>query len=627
MYKVILCLGIALCLTLGVAPRASAQQEVDLPAFIGYELGVAMDDATRYLRGFGDTLSNLVAKGYRVAIDGFGAFEQDYVVNTHTDEVEVGVRFVFDLGRALEHPRFETVFDDGLVKEMVARDRAAVAQLPDPAVATPLTTETARNLLDLIVFTTLFLTDRNDSVRMGDGVGTFYGVLELSAPRANHNTVRSRRLAPKVWDFTDDFEFAGQEAVRKQGDPDANRYDFGHDAATSFVQDILDGMWDGANGDVVPDRIIEEVVSGARAAAQDYNSSRSNTTAIIYNDLTDNLLNEAVRLALAGSRSALDSGDIAPIVSAAAQKLGEALADEAPTQDDNASRSNTTSAVAMYVDEIHALAQLSIIAEMYPNSDAARRFRNTRDERVQDAVNLFFADMKEIANSDGGAESEELAHAYNFVIEVGEGVAASAPATSHNASRSNRSRGIVADFSGNLFGALVAVVAAQDYNSSRSNKEGNIVNELIDGVIARTRAAAQGDGDGDAPRPVQVRLIAGEVTDLLGDVGAIAKATSHNASRSNRSSGIYQDYVGDYFGLYDLSAPITPRGSHNASRSNRSSYPFYSKTAAKYTGGGDTPTDEAAPATSHNASRSNRSNGIRVDFNPGPTLETLLNNR
>jgi nitroreductase len=599
---------------------------VDIPGFVAYEMDVPVADADRYLRVYGDTLTGLLAKGLRVSIDGFGAFEPAYEVDEDTDKVTHGVRFIFDTGRGLEHPYMETVLDDGLIERLVANDQQAVRALPDPAVAVPLNADSAARLLDLVVFSTLRLTDLNNSVRLANGIGTFYGTLALSDPRANHNTTRSNRTAPIVWDFSDDLLHAFEEHVYdslsgkatgkrgkdEQGDPNANRYDFGYLPAAIFVQSVLDQMWEGVKGDVVPQDRIDAVVKSTQTAAADWNAARSNKPTSIMKDITDGLLDEAAALAAYGSHNASRSPRSSGIIEENGDDLSDAIEEEvAANFDYNSSRSNTTSAVASFIDDIHATAQLAVLAELFPNSGASKRFRANRPERVVRIVNRYYDEITAIAKSGDG---DEQLHAYNFVVEIGEGANASAPATSHNASRSNRSSGIASDFSGGTMGTAVAVAA--DYNSSRSNTTSSI-NNLIDVLLEETKAAATSHNASRSNR--SQGIISSEVIDMVGDVAAIAKATSHNASRSNRSSGLYRIAVDDYFG--DTAGAAAPATSHNASRSNRSSGLYYNYLIGMY-GVAKAP----APATSHNASRSNRSQGIRVDFEPGVALEAAVNN-
>jgi nucleoid DNA-binding protein len=102
-----------------------------------------------------------------------------------------------------------------------------------------------------------------------------------------------------------------------------------------------------------------------------------------------------------------------------------------------------------------------------------------------------------------------------------------------------------------------------------------------------------------------------------------AMATSHNASRSNRSQGINNQ--GSDTDIDADSTDVAPATSHNASRSNRSQ--------GINNQGGDTDIDadstDVAPATSHNASRSNRSQGITdqgSDTGSGTSSDSISTN-
>lgn len=105
------------------------------------------------------------------------------------------VRFDFSTGRCLEHPGFETLLDNELVAWLVNQDREAVMTLPreQASQAVLLNAKSGSQLLDLMVFSVLFLADQNESLRLGNQVGSFFSTLRASA-RPRTTTRRAQTI-------------------------------------------------------------------------------------------------------------------------------------------------------------------------------------------------------------------------------------------------------------------------------------------------------------------------------------------------------------------------------------------------------------------------------------------------
>lgn len=146
-----------------------------------------------------------------------------------------------------------------------------------------------------------------------------------------------------------------------------------------------------------------------------------------------------------------------------------------------------------------------------------------------------------------------------------------AMATSHNASRSNRSQGISNDGGDTGSGVdSTRIASATDYNSSRSNTTSSVdmsggdTNGDLDSDSTRISNAT----DYNSSRSNTTSSVVGPDNDIGADSTDVAQATSHNASRSNRSQGISND-GGDTGGAD--STRISNATDYNSSRSNTTS--------------------------------------------------------
>ena len=620
-------------------PSATAQEKLNIPGFVAYEMGVPETDATRYLREFGDTLTNLLQKELRVCFDGFGAFEPIYEEDPATGEVLHGVAFRFSTERALAAPGLETVFKDEFAKAMVDLDQRAIKNLDDKAasVAVPLMPESASELLDILIFSVLYLTDQNESLRLGNDVGVFYGAVQQACPATNHNASRSNRSSGIAANFIDDYLYETEIAVcvhndwtngiptgkrgAVHGDPDANRYDFGHDAAVSLMQDALDLMWSKTVGDVVSEDVIGEVTSGVRAGATDYNSSRSNTTSAIMTDLVGDLLEEAAALARAGSHNASRSQLSSGIIARYNPGLFDSVEAEAATaQDYNGTRSNRSAGiVSAFLDDIFSETQTCVRAHLFGYTGVARNYNKTRPARIQEIVEDFFKAMAVVAEDSNSSRAGNIdGLVENFLGELGEVYKAAAP-VNHNTTRSNRTAALVGDFAGTLFEEISSAVKAQDYNSSRSNTTALRLNGAVDDLLSALDDLAPIMRP-NRPGYMESSITHSDLVDLLGDAGACAKATSHNASRSNRSSGLYRYNLDLYLGTQATAAAQD----YNSSRSNTTSLRYH-ELADAYSG--ENQSQKAPYATDYNSSRSNTTSSIIVIFKPGQALRHALNTK
>jgi len=503
-------------------PPQVGKSSPQLASLVALELGVPRTVATRYVDSLGEAVSTLLMRGQRVALDGLGAFEVVYKVDPETDEVLYSVAFRFDLGRAIEHPCMKTVFDGDVASLASALDSAKVAASAggSQALTDPLGPEDAARLLDLAVFAILYVVDQNGTLRLGDSLGDFFGTVELAAPAQDYNSSRSNKANSIAADFSDavlddaDDTLIQRYAGNAPRRPDVRRVQRTIQAANQFHRDVLAlivATHREQNPDdnrpnsrlVVSDAIIFGVAQAVVAAAQDHNASRSNKTSAVVNTFVEDLVDEAAGAAKAQDYNSSRSNKARGEAWSFNDDLDDVVLDEVAAQDHNASRSNKTSAVV----------------------------GGFGDEIIGDIEDQIFA--------------------------------AIVAAQDHNASRSNKTRAAAADLRGQILAAIQSS-RAQDYNSSRSNKARGSAAKLMDGLIRLMWLSQLSDDLNSGGSGQGMRLSSGIIADVAEE--AIAAAQDHNASRSNKTSAIIDNFTGE---LVEEAAALALAQDYNSSRSNK----------------------------------------------------------
>jgi len=635
MLKRFVVLSAVAMLMAGAHTAQAATKTLDPVALTAAELGVSESDAKRYLDSLTEAIAVITANGFRIAIDGLGAFERAFQAVPDSDVVLHTLSFRFDLGRALDHPCMPTLFDDSLARQTVAQDAYTVARLPRElaAKAEPLDIDGATKLVDIVVFAILYNTDQNNVARIGSRFGEFVGGVSLVAPAQDYNSSRSNKANSIAADLSDnvinDAEdvFIQIHAGTPPRRPNLRRVVQTIRTANAFIDQVLQLMiatHREQNPDdnrpnsrlVISDEIIGDVANDVIAAAQDHNASRSNKTSAIVNNFTGELVGEAVKLALA--------------------------------QDYNSSRSNKANSIAAgFIDDLDDAIDVEIKAQDY-NSSRSNKARGIAADFSDDII----GDIEDVL-----LEAIQKAQDYN-------------------SSRSNKARGvfgdIVDDFRGDLLNILFTA-KAQDYNSSRSNKARGIANNFMDGIIRLMWTSQISDdyNNGNSTgrlQPGTIIDVAGEVMagaqdhnasrsnktsaiiiiftgELTEEATALALAQDHNASRSNKTRVIvdrnlprvYDALIEDlilagfpvggpnpdaqefkaFVDAYFTRNPAAPAQDHNASRSNRTAAsPYYEDLRGAY---------GAPKAQDYNSSRSNKARGIAIDFSPSNDLINYLN--
>lgn len=618
----------------GWPPQRVGKSTPQLAPLVSIELGVPRTVATRYVDSLGEALARLVADGRRVALDGLGAFEGVFEVDPETDEVCHSVAFRFNLGRALEHPCLPTVFDGEVAKLASALDSAKVARAAGGSqeLTDPLGAEDAARLLDLAVFAILYSIDQNGTLRLGGGFGDFFGTVELAAPAQDYNSSRSNKANSIAADFSDDVlndaddfliqKYAGNAPRR----PDPRRALRTIQAANQFHRAVLALIVEthrAENPDdnrpnsrlVVSDEIILAVAEDVIAAAQDHNASRSNKTSAVVNTFIEDLVDEAAGAAKAQDYNSSRSNKARGEAWIFIDDLDDVVLDEVMAQDHNASRSNKTSAVVGgFGDGIIG----DIEEEIFAAIVAAQDYNSSRSNKARAAL----SDLR-----------EEIIAAIK-----------SARAQDYNSSRSNKARGVAADFMDGLIRLMWLSEISRDMNGGGTGQGLRLSPGTIHEVAGEAIAAAQ---DHNASRSNKTSAIINDFTgELVEEAAALAFAQDYNSSRSNKARGIVDRYLPlveaavvedlvaagyavagaggasvDFLAVvlgYFTRQPDAAAQDHNATRSNRRvSSGYYDKVVESY----------GAKAQDYNSSRSNKARGIVADFDPSPTLLRLMNER
>jgi len=307
--------------------------------------------------------------------------------------------------------------------------------------------------------------------------------------------------------------------------------------------------------------------SGTRA--QDYNSSRSNTTTAAQLDNKDE--NKPISTATDYNSSRSNKAD------GAIENPNGGNTSGTRAQDYNSSRSNTTTAIELdNQDEKDEIDPIS----------TATDYNSSRSNKADGAIE----------NPNGGNTSGTRAQDYNSsrsntttAIELDdqdekEEIDPISTATDYNSSRSNKADGVIE----NPNGGNNSGTRAQDYNSSRSNTTTAIEldnqdeKEEIDPISTATDYNSSRSNKAD-----------GAIENPNGGNTSGTRAQDYNSSRSNTTTSIELDNQDEKEEI----DPISTATDYNSSRSNKADG------AIENPNGGNT---SGTRAQDYNSSRSNR---------------------
>lgn len=364
------------------AALAAAPPTLDAAAIAARELGLSKADAAACLDLLDEQIGDFLAKGARVAFDGFGAFEPAYGVDDETGKAFNTARFVFNTGPAVEHPALPTVFDEDFAAAIFSK---ITNEGPARGLRIKIELGACGRLLDVYVFCVLRNTDNLTRHDLGDW-GRFYPTpkVDLSTTEAGGLATRDVTLQIDTGETSEarnasyhEYELSvlstgiavlGKEGARirrvatRLGSPEltvtaglleeavAKLQDGYDDAAGTKAQDHNSSRSNKTASVIsdVLDTLGEANDSLKKVSAQDHNSSRSNKTASIIDDFTDegeiviSRLRTGARDYNASSSSRTESAYFAELLG-----TGEG---STKAQDHNSSRSNKTASIVVDFD-------------------------------------------------------------------------------------------------------------------------------------------------------------------------------------------------------------------------------------------------------------------------------------